>query len=334
MAPLDTRAALDAGWQEAVISSSSPAPLLRFFTEVAGWHVRETRPLDSRVRRFYLPDDPDAGRPVHGAREWLVADRDGLPGFVRVIDFRSPTARPVRASAMAWDTGGILSLMTRSNATDRVYRNALALGWTALNDPVVLNLPDTGVSLTNVVLRGPEGVHVAVYERLTPRTPDAPDLQRLRRPFNSMQSVRDLAAARRFYVDVLGFEVVNSGNFVNPVRAPNNFGVPANLVPDNPLPFVIVGPKRNGPTQVELLQFAGVEGRSVAAIAAPPNLGVVALRFPVTSLATVELRLRAAQWPLTREPAELPLGGLGRVRLLAVRSPEGAWLEFFEKLDP
>ncbi len=85
--------------------------------------------------------------------------------------------------------------------------------------------------------------------------PDEADLRQLRRPFNSMQGVRDLAAARRFYVDVLGFEVLNAGRFDNTVRAPNNFGVPGNLVTANPMQFAIVGPKRTGPTQVELVQF-------------------------------------------------------------------------------
>jgi catechol 2,3-dioxygenase-like lactoylglutathione lyase family enzyme len=328
---LDLTSALDAGWQEAVISTRDAGPLLTFFTRVAGWRVRAERPLDAATRRFYLPDESS---PSTAGRQWLISDAEGRPGFVRLIEFGVPQAMPIRGSTMAWDTGGILSLMTRSNATPSVYRAALDLGWSALNDPVELNLPDTGVKLTNVILRGPEGVQVSVYERISPRMADASDLQRLRRPFNSMQVVRDLARAKRFYVEALGFEPLNEGVFTNPVREPNNFGVPGNLVPANPLPFAILGPKKTGPTQIELIQFAGVEGRDVSASALPPNRGVVALRFPVSSLETLQQRLQSASWPLTRPATRLTLDGFGPVRLLAVRSPDGVWLEFFERTTP
>lgn len=330
-AALDLRSAVDAGWQEAVISTANPQPLLDFFTRVAGWRVTASQAMPPATRRFYLGEAAPAPDPA--PREWLVTDAEGAPGFVRLVAIGAPRATPIRASAMAWDTGGIMSLMTRSNATASVQRAAERLGWGALNDPVELNLTDSGVKLTNVVLRGPEGVLVSVYERLVPRTPDAPDLQRLRRPFNSMQSVRDVAAARRFYVDVLGFEVVNAGDFVNAARAPNNFGVPANLSAANPIRFLIVGPRKTGPTQVEIVEFIGVEGRDLAPRASPAGLGIVALRFPVSSLAAVRGRLVAARWPLERPPTELVISPYGAVRMLAVRSPEGARLEFFERVQ-
>ena len=147
-----------------------------------------------------------------------------------------------------------------------------------------------------------------------------------------MQSVRDLSSARHFYADIIGFEVVNEGRFVNPRREPNNFGLPANLVAAAPMPFAILGPRRTGPTQVELVQFAGVEGRDLANRAVAPNLGVLALRFPVTDLAVIESRLRKAEWPIAAGPAMLDIRPYGRVRVLRVRAPDGAWLEFFERI--
>jgi catechol 2,3-dioxygenase-like lactoylglutathione lyase family enzyme len=333
-ATLDLQSALDAGWQEAVISVRDPRPLLQFMTQVAGWQVHSEAPLSAAEGAFYRLDVAGArSTSQHAvARQWLVTDAAGKPGFVRLIAFGAVDALPVRAGAMPWDSGGIFSLMSRTNATGAVYRGAQQLGWDAYNDPVELDLRDTGVKLTNVILRGPDGVNISVYERLAPRMPDDSDLQRLRRPFNSMQTVRDIDAARRFYLDVLGFELLNSGMFENPVRAPNNFGVPANLVVANPMPFAIAGPRRTGPTQVELVQLAGVEGRDLAARAVPPNYGIVALRFPVSRLGPIEARLRARGWPIAAGPTSLVLPPYGAVRMLAVQSPDGAWLEFFERV--
>jgi catechol 2,3-dioxygenase-like lactoylglutathione lyase family enzyme len=330
-APLDLSSALDAGWQEAVVSVRDAPAVLRFLTDVAGWQLRFEGRLAPATLDFYA-GAPGAWPAAPERREWLVTDAAGKPGFVRLVAFDRPEAVRIRSGAMPWDTGGLLSLMTRSNATAQVYRAAQGLGWSSFNDPTLLDMRDSGVQLTNVVLTGPDGVAVSIYERLSPRMPDESDLRRLRRPFNAMQSVRDLAAARRFYADVLGFEVVNEGQFANPRREPNNFGLPANLVAAAPMPFAILGPRRIGPTQVELVQFAGVEGRDLATRAIAPNLGLLALRFPVTRLADIEQRLRKAAWPIAAGPAMLDISPYGRVRLLAVRAPDGAWLEFFERM--
>ena len=326
-AALDT--ARDQGWIEAVVSVSDPRPLLRFSTEVGGWQADSGAALPLSQQSFYLTS-PAKGQQ---ARHWLVTDRSRTPGFVRVIAFADPRSVAIRSGANPWDTGGILSLMARSNRTAEVYRAAQALGWNAFNDPSELFLSDVNVKLTNVILRGPDAISISIYERLSPRLPADADLNKLRRPFNSMQSVRDIDMARRFYTEVLGFELLNRGDFINPVRAPNNFGTPANLVVARPLPFAIVGPRKSGPTQVELIQMPGVEGRDLAQRAVPPNHGIMALRFPVSNLKVLKQRLDEHRWPIARGPQLLDLPPWGEVTMLAVQSPDGAWLEFFEQVQ-
>lgn len=322
--------ALDKGWVEALVSVSDAAPLRRFARDVAGWREYAALAIEHDLLDFYAAR-PDAGsRP----RQWLFADATKTPGLVRILQFNDPASIAIRAGANPWDTGGILSLMTRSNRSPQVYRDAQRLGWNSFNDLVELYLPDTGVRLSNVIVRGPDAVSISIYERLQPRLPDEADLRRLRRPFNSMQSVRDMATARRFYTEVLGFEIVNQGEFANPVRAPNNFGTPANLVVANPIPFCIVGPRKDGPTQIELVNMPGVEGRDLAQRAVPPNLGVLGLRFPVTDLGAVRKRLAGYQWPVARPVTRLRLAPWGPVDILAVQAPDGAWLEFLQKATP
>lgn len=324
---LDTAlaASRDAGWVEAVISVRDPEPLLRFFGEVAGWRETSATAMDPALAGAYLHGAQQ--RPV---REWLVTDSQRAPGFIRLVSFRAADPQLIRSAAQPWDTGGLLSLMTRSNDTRGVYAAAQRLGWSAYNDPVALELRDAGVLLSNVILRGPDGINISVYERLSPRMPDAPDLRRLRRPFNAMQSVRSIAAARDFYERVLGFEALNAGEFALGRRETNNFGMPANVVAAESIPFAILGPRRDGPTQVEIVELRGMEGRDLSQAVAPPNLGLFALRFPVSDLGRIEARLRAARWPLARGPARVRIAPYGSVRWLAVQSPDGAWLEFFE----
>ncbi len=315
--------ARDSGWQEALISTSDARRLESFFTSIAGWRVLWRGSAHASVAKLYGA----SGSP----REWLIGDAAGHPGLVRLVEFDAPTAITIRGAAQPWDTGGILSLMTRSNDVHGVFQSAERAGWLAYNAPVDFDFGP--INLRNVVLRGPDGVNISVYERVTPRMPPDPDLRKLRRPFNAMQSVRDIVAARRFYGDILGFELVNGGEFVNPRRAPNNFGMPANIVATHPIHFAIFAPRKDGPTAIEAVQLVGAEGRDLAAAALPPNRGIVSLRFPVSDLSRTEARLAAQglapAWPIT----VLELRPYGRVRLLGVRSPDGALLEFFQALD-
>ena len=315
--------ALDRGWLEAVITVRHPQAVLQLAEQVAGWRV-EPMPTADGVTA-------SAAGGFAPAREWRVGDSSGQPGVLRLIQADALSAAAVRSSAQPWDTGGHFSVMTRSNDAEGRWRAAEALGWGAWNAPVELDF--AGVRLANVILRGPEGVNVSIYERRAPRLPDAPDLRGLRRPFNAMQIVRDAAAARRFYVDILKFEVLAEGRYRGAPGVVNNFGMPANLAGEVTLEYMILAPVKAGPTQIEVVRFDGIESRALP-VDPVPTLGITALRFPVSRLSLIEDRLRAANWPLLHAATVRQLPPYGRVRWLAVSSPEGAVLEFFELSDP
>jgi len=293
-------AARDAGWAEAVLQVRSPHDFVKFAESVGGWRVREV-----------------------ADGEWWIADAESGVGTIRLL--RAPRDALRRTRYQPWDSGGLFSVMARSNDLAAAYRRASELGWSSANAPVALDFG--GVKLANVVLRSVDGVNIAVYERRQPRLPDALDLLKLRRPFNSMQVVRDLAEARRFYVYVLGFAVIASGRFQAPKGTPSNFGVPASVAADTALDYLILGPSATGPTQIEVVNFVGVEGR-VRPRDSLETEGLIALRFPVTSLSKLRLRLEAAGHP--HEVAVRAMPPFGSVKMVRLRSPEGARLEFFE----
>jgi catechol 2,3-dioxygenase-like lactoylglutathione lyase family enzyme len=318
---IDLTAATDTGWQEAVIHTAQLDDIERFATDVAGWRVLARTRTHASVAKHYGAKD---SKP----RELLIGDATAQPGIVRVVEWLDPRAISIRATAQPWDTGGIFSLMTRTNDARGVFAAAERHGWLSLNDPVDFTFGS--VQLRNVVVRGPDGIAIAVYERLAPRMPDELDLRKLRRPFNSMQTVRDLAATRDFYVRVLGFAVINSGDFANPRREPNNFGMPADIVADNTLGFAIFAPRDPSPGRVETVQLRGATGRDLAARATANNRGIVSLRFPVSSLERIRTRIEGAGHQLDYAPATLTLHPYGRILMFGVRTPDGALLEFFE----
>jgi hypothetical protein len=274
--------ALDRGWLEAVITVRHPQAVLQLAEQVAGWRV-EPMPTADGVTA-------SAAGGFAPAREWRVGDASGQPGVLRLIQADAASARSraagssaagspaaglsvagaVRASAQPWDTGGHFSVMTRSNDAEGRWRAAEALGWGAWNAPVELDF--AGVRLVNVILRGPEGVNVSIYERRAPRMPDAPDLRGLRRPFNAMQIVRDAAAARRFYVDILKFEVLAEGRYRGAPGVVNNFGMPAKLTGQVTLEYMILAPVKAGPTHIEVVHADAVPLTAVAPRRFGPDL--------------------------------------------------------------
>jgi catechol 2,3-dioxygenase-like lactoylglutathione lyase family enzyme len=318
---IDLTAATDTGWQEAVVHTAQFDAIERFATDVAGWRVLARSRMHASVAAHYGAKGP---RP----RELLLGDATVQPGLVRVVEWLDPRAISIRASAQPWDTGGIFSVMTRTNDTRGVFAAAERHGWLALNEPVDFALGT--IQLRNVVVRGPDGIAIAAYERLSPRMPDDPDLRRLRRPFNSMQTVRDIAATRDFYARVLGFAVINAGEFANPRREPNNFGMPADIVADNTIGFAIFAPRNPSPSAVETVQLRGAAGRDLAPRTTANQRGIVSLRFPVSSLEAIRKRLAGAGYPLDYAPMRLTLHPYGGILMLGVRTPDGALLEFFE----
>lgn len=297
--PCSYAAARDAGWAEAVFKVRDPQIFAKFARQVAGWQVTTT---------------PEG--------EWLLHDAEYGVGVIRVLHTSRPA--PPLAVDRPWDTGGLFSVMTRSNDLNGAYAAATALGWGAANVPVSLDFG--GVTLANVVLRGPSAANVAIYERLQPRMPDAPDLQKLRRPFNSMQVVRNLAEAKNFYVDLLGFSNLGSGRFRAPPGSPSNFGIPPSMSNEAALDYMILAPAANGPTQIEVVSFVGVDSRP-RRTRDLEAAGLVALRFPVRSLEALRQRLSRARYPF--ETAKISLPPYGTATAIRVRSPEGAQLEFF-----
>jgi catechol 2,3-dioxygenase-like lactoylglutathione lyase family enzyme len=81
---------------------------------------------------------------------------------------------------------------------------------------------------------------------------------------------------------------------------------------------------------VELLRFEGAEGRDVSSRAVPPNLGILMLRFPVGDIDAFAAHAASEGIEIVMPPLTVELAPYGVRKLLAVRGPGGAWIEFFE----
>jgi catechol 2,3-dioxygenase-like lactoylglutathione lyase family enzyme len=322
LAPLPAAAQQVAPWTEAVVSVTDIAATTRLFREVGGW----TRSHKGRLSR----DELDYWRlpaAVTATFERWCAPAANI-GCIRFVRFKGAAQRPIRLAARAWDTGGIYSIMVRSDNVPALFDAAISRGWWAEAEPIRFTF---GASdLRNVVLTGPHGINIAVYERVAPPFTAFP-VRRMSQGFNSMRMVKSRPASRAFYEQKLGFAVLFDSDREPPEPSRSNFGIPLNYTPKikraaaalQPVPGLETG-------RVEVMQIEGFDGDDVSAFASPPNLGIISVRYPVTDLAAYRLKLAERRVETAYAKMGVTIGGMGRVNLIAVRDPDGNITEFYE----
>ncbi|TVQ41084.1 MAG: hypothetical protein EA370_02715 [Wenzhouxiangella sp.] len=321
----DTASPLAEPWREAVISVRDPDSAARFFVEVGGFEELDRGQLGADEIDYWQLDAGAAGEFL------LLRAANTDHGFLRLVRFDGVEQRPIRVGARAWDSGGYFSLMMRARDLDSVYDDALALGWMSESEPVRF---DFGPSvLANVVLKGPDGINIALYERLEPPLDEFWQFERLSQPFNAMQMVADIERADAFFTGVLGMTHFWAGDYLDPAPGPNNFGLPQNLTTEIPRSTRILQPKPGETGRLELMQFVGLDGRDLSERAKPPNLGILSVRYPVADDGAALADIESAGGSAWRGPAEIDLPPYGRVNIFAVRAPDAAIVEIFSPVD-
>ncbi|MEM1092756.1 MAG: VOC family protein [Pseudomonadota bacterium] len=312
------------GYQEAVFSVSSLEDYREFFENVAGWQVKAEGPLsDAQLRAWGLGGDASGHQ--------LVLGNPGTPrGYVRLVKFAGVPQQQIRSNAQSWDTGGWFDVNARVLSMDQKFGEFQARNWQASSDPIQFSFGPFVVK--EWLARGPDGVVMALIERVEPPLEGWPQLQQMSRIFNATQIVPDIEQARDFYMNKLGFTSYLEHHGASKAPGPNVLGMPHNVAAEVPRIVSIVHPQGKNEGSVELLQFDGLTGADWAERASPPNLGIVMLRFPVADLTAFYDHVRRQGIEVIAAPATIELKPYGTARVLAVRGPGGVWLEFFELL--
>jgi catechol 2,3-dioxygenase-like lactoylglutathione lyase family enzyme len=309
-----------APWSEAVISVTNIPHATRLFREVGGWRTTQRGKVERTELDYWrLPTKARA------TFERLCAPRADT-GCIRFVRFTGMPQRPIRPAARPWDTGGIYSIMIRSDDADALFNQALELGWWAESEPI--NFDFGGSQLRNVVLTGPHGINLAVYQRRAPPFTAFP-VGRVSQGFNAMRMVRDQRAALAWYREKLGFAMQFDADYLDPAPQVTNFSVPINYSTTIPRRAAVVFPVPGETGRMELMQFVGFEGRDFAALASPPNLGILSVRYPVRDLAGYRAAVDAKGVAIAYSAWGVAIAGLGRVDLFAVRDPDGNLTEFY-----
>lgn len=306
-------------WNEAVVSVEDFARASVVLRTAGQWRRSHAGAVSrSELALWQLPP-----RATARFERWCAPQAE--TGCIRFVRFSGMPQRPVRLAARAWDTGGIYSVMVRSDNIPALFDAVIKAGWWAESEPVRFTF---GASdLRNVVLVGPHGFNIAVYERISPAFTAFP-VGRMSQAFNSMRMVKSRPAARAFYEKQLGFGVVFDGNSEPAQPAPSNFGIPLNYTPTIKRGAAALQPVDGESGRVEVMQIEGFTGADHSAHAQAPNLGILSVRYPVKQLAAYRAAVEQQGVAIAYSGAAT-ITGLGKVNLFAVRDPDGSVTEFY-----
>lgn len=310
------------GYREAVFHVSDLESQLDFFRSVAGWQVLSEGAVAPELLRAYGLD-----RTVT-AREAVVGNPGTERGFVRLVQLSGVEQQQIRSNAQSWDTGGFFDVNSRVADMERKFAQFQARHWQAPSDPVQFSFGPFVVK--EWLTRGPDGIVLALIERVQPPLTGWPHLEEMSRLFNATQVVADAKSAKRFYIDKLGFKVYLEHVAASEAPEQNVLGLPHNMAAEVPREVYILHPEGTNEGSIEVLGFDGATGRDFSGRVTPANLGIFTLRFPVADMDGFAAYLAGQDIDFSIEPSMFELPPYGRVNLVAIRGPGGVWLEFFE----
>lgn len=312
---------------EAVFSVGKLDEAVAFFHSVTDWETVHSGSVNADVGASTQLDFWSLP-PRVGLSEVLLRDPKLNYGGLRLVHFHNVEQRYIRTGAALWHTGGIYNINLRVRNIERVFNQMRERGWRAHSEPHEYNF--SGLVVREVMVHGPDDVCIALVERVAPPL-EGWHFDATSHVYNSTQIVRDYAATRDFYVNGLGFDV----RFETPLRwdesGPNVYGVPHNLAPGVTGILAIFQPPNAEQSTVEVIQLEGATGHDYSANAVPPNRGVLMLRLRCADVRAYHEQLTTRGVPIHAAPRVVNIAPYGDTLTMAVRTPDGAWLEFVQE---
>lgn len=306
--------------QEAVLSIGQIEYAERFYVRVAGYEVvHRGRAHESQSAFWRLPVEP--------IDEVVLRCPGADYGYLRLMKFYNLPQQYIRSSGGLWHTGGYHSLTIGVQAGDvhRKFAEMRETGWVAQGDPYEY-AAETDVPC-EALMSGHDGVNIRLVEHRSP--PDVAGFTEFSPVYSAVQVVNDYETSKRFYLDGLGFSAITETDIAQPEPGQNPFNLPYNLAPQI-VAKLAVFQSPSGDGQSEIMQLVGATGEDFAAAATPPHRGLMLMRYTVSDLAAYHADIASRGVAVTSPPRPTTIAPYGEVSAMALRTPDGAWMEFIE----
>jgi catechol 2,3-dioxygenase-like lactoylglutathione lyase family enzyme len=311
--------------REIVVITANLKEMIQTFCDYGGWKRLFTKNLPPSVSEAWQLPKTASGR------ETLLQFMDVPHGRLRFVELKGIPQKQMRPTSKIWDTGGILDIDIRVNDIQQVFDDMTDRGWSGAAEPMFL--PVTDFVLEEALITNADSMMIALAKRLVPPIEIPKDKNLASHVYLSAMTVKNLAESTDFFVNKLGFQLANDRLVVKfPPKSPNNFGMPHNFGDYYEYILSIYSPDGTRDSMCECIEARGLVGHDYAARCQPPNRGILCYRIEVEGIKSyleyVNINGVAEITPLSIQAWH----GFGTVRCFTVSSPDGARIEFFERV--
>lgn len=310
-------------YTEVVLSVGNLEKSAALYRDYMGWEVVHKTFGDRRQPAFWqLPESCTAD-------EMLLRLPGTDKGQIRLIQFNGVRQEYIRPGAQTWDTGGYLDIDLRVDDLQKVYHELCETGWHGIGSPQRVQIGP--FLLEEVLMKGPDEITVAFVRRIEPPQPVmAGGRNIVSNVYLSAMTVKNLERAEYFFINQLGFRLLNRISVCRDTPGATIFGLPHNIAPNAPAHLAIVSPDGSRDHMLDIIKIDNVTGEDFSARGVPPNRGILMFRFPVQGLRAYAdfVRKNGVSFQIPVSPVYI--APYGEREAFAVRSPDGCWLEFYE----
>jgi catechol 2,3-dioxygenase-like lactoylglutathione lyase family enzyme len=245
-------------------------------------------------------------------------------GAFRLVQFRPTSKVFIRVPFRPLDTGHTGCDMTVPDLKARLAA-MLDDGYNLASPVFSFVPPDTQAMVTEAIALGPTGERLPMvyYQQrgYAGPEPTSPTYAPVVSAFQGIDS--DIEQEAAFYTE-LGLQVTRDRRFDLP-EVNEAIGLPHDLRfrsiqlahPDAPY------------GRLSLAQFLNYRGRNVSDRSDPPNLGILMVSFRALDLEELIRRLKRLGAYIVAGPKQVQNPIYGSARVITVKRPNGAWLEFY-----
>ena len=307
---------------EVVYSVGDMEKVKNFFCDYGGLDVVGDYESDRSVLDFWKLDDSVT------ATEKLIRFADHAAGSLRLVKYHNAEQKHIRSSQNPWDIGGIMDINLRVPEVAQTFNEIRDLGWHGLSDPLLQKMGP--FELYDILMKGYDDIIIAFTHRVQPPLELPKGYKIPSHVYNSSLTVKNLEETQDFYVNKLGFSLLNEYEVKKDTPIENMFNIPMNMIEDVTCKANIFSLDGTRDVMFQACEFEGVTGKDFSSLAIPPNRGLLMYRCEVENVEAYYDSLLEKGVQMHQPLQEITIEPYGKVNCFALRSPDGVWWEFLE----
>ncbi|TMM58618.1 VOC family protein [Maribacter algarum] len=293
-----------------------------FFCDYGGLDVVGDYESDRSVLNFWKLDSSVS------ASEKLIRFADHKAGSLRLVKYHNTEQKHIRSSQNPWDIGGIMDINLRVPEVAQTFDEIRDLGWHGLSDPLLQKMGP--FELYDILMKGYDDIIIAFTHRVQPPL-ELPEGYKIpSHVYNSSLTVKNLEETQDFYVNKLGFSLLNEYEVKKDAPIENMFNIPMNMIEDITCKANIFSLDGTRDVMFQACEFEGVTGKDFSSLAIPPNRGLLMYRCEVENVEAYYDSLLEKGIQMHQPLQEITIEPYGKVNCFALLSPDGVWWEFLE----